>query len=173
MSAGLFVKGRWFLPGDGHETRPVTAKRIARWWPWDLPIRVWTPTAGLGSFQRVHSLADECLGEAGVIAAGLKHVGVVEKPVDGRGCQRFGHSLVEPRRSSIRLHLRAFAQFDRNSVLLVFAGRSLQLPPRYGRTAERLEGVVMTERKQVWFLTGSQSLHGGEVLAHRRLGMGF
>ena len=30
----------------------------------------------------------------------------------------------------------------------------------------------MAERKQVWFLTGSQTLDGEEVLAYRRLGMG-
>ena len=31
------VKGHWFLPGGGHETCPVAATRIARWWPWELP----------------------------------------------------------------------------------------------------------------------------------------
>ena len=35
--ADMPVKGHWFLPGGGHETCPVAATRIARWWPWDLP----------------------------------------------------------------------------------------------------------------------------------------
>ena len=138
--AGLSVNDHWSLPGHAHQSCPVTVTRIARWRPWDLPIRLWPPTAWLGLFQRVHPLADECSVEADVIAAGLTHLGVGERPVDGRGAQRFMHSVVESRGSSIRHHLRAFAQFDRNSVPPVFTGRSLQLPPRYSRTAERLKG---------------------------------
>ena len=42
------VKGHWFLPGDGHETCPVAATRVARWWPWDLPRGLATGGRGLG-----------------------------------------------------------------------------------------------------------------------------
>jgi hypothetical protein len=48
---------------------------------------------GLGQWR--HPLAGEGLGEANAVAAGLADVGVVQQPVDGGGCQGFGHQLVE------------------------------------------------------------------------------
>ena len=94
------VKGHWFLLGGGHETCPVAATRIARWWPWELS-KGWPPTAGLGSAQGVHPLAGEGLGEADAVAAGLTYVGLVQQPVDGRGGQGFGHEFVEPGRVEV------------------------------------------------------------------------
>jgi len=45
--------------------------------------------------QGADSLPGEGLGEADAVAGGLADVGVVQKPVDGRGGKGFGHEFVE------------------------------------------------------------------------------
>ena len=66
------VKGQWELPSGGHETCPLAATRVARWWPWDLrggwpPPAPWSAAGSRGRRGKA-DLAPEVgdLGESSV-----------------------------------------------------------------------------------------------------------
>ncbi len=52
--------------------------------------------------ERCDALAGRRLGQSHAVPRREAHVGVMQEPVDGRGCQGLGHQLVEGRWMHIR-----------------------------------------------------------------------